>query len=533
MSPALQDGFGLATVAGVPLPALVALAVAVSAALVMAYTRMGIRLLAIGSLRSAATRAGVRVDRFVLVLFAAVGALAGLAGFLDLARFATTTVSGHTLDPLAAAAAAVIGGTAISGGRVSILGAVAGALLAVILQSGLVIVGLPAFYQQITIGLDLDRSGRGAPVAKPAAGVGLIVRPLSVLVVGLVLAIAACGGSGGAADGGGPIRIVGVTGNASDPFWISLHCGAQAAARRAGVELSWSTSTTSDATVLAQNLKTQTLKRPDGVVVAPFASSAFVSPVRRLMRDGVPVAVVGGADLDRPRALPGVPDLPSDQLHVTGRADGARRCAVPESSGSSGGFPGWISRRCASIRSSPRWPRRTLRWSLCRSSTRRSTRPRRRRSSGAWLVAHPDLKAIWAVSGPAAQGAVAAVAAARPDGQVRIYAYDATPYRGGSAQARRDLSAHRPVSASAGGAGGRGARALPAAPKRTGPRARGPAPVRRRRQSRPHAGERRLARGPTLRLPDEVLSEHQLTCRAWPSAPARRRPPEGRHAVKR
>ena len=150
--PSLQDGFGLATMAGVPLPALVALAVAASAAMAMAYTRMGIRLLAIGSLRSAATRAGVRVDRFVVGLFTTVGALAGLAGFLDLARFATTTVSGHTLDPLAAAAAAVIGGTAISGGRVSILGAVAGALLAVILQTGLVIVGLPAFYQQITIG---------------------------------------------------------------------------------------------------------------------------------------------------------------------------------------------------------------------------------------------------------------------------------------------------------------------------------------------------------------------------------------------
>jgi len=172
VSPALQDGFGLATVAGVPLPALVALAVAVSATLVMTYTRMGIRLLAIGSLRSAAARAGVRVDRFVLVLFAAVGALAGLAGFLDLARFATTTVSGHTLDPLAAAAAAVIGGTAISGGRVSILGAVAGALLAVILQSGLVIVGLPAFYQQITIGLVLIAAVAGHQWRNPRLELG-------------------------------------------------------------------------------------------------------------------------------------------------------------------------------------------------------------------------------------------------------------------------------------------------------------------------------------------------------------------------
>ena len=45
----------------------------------------------------------------------------------------------------------------------------------------------------------------------------------------------------------------------------------------------------------------------------------------------------------------------------------------------------------------------------------------------AWIIAHPDLKAIWAVSGPAAQGAVAAVQQRGLTGRVRIYAYDATP----------------------------------------------------------------------------------------------------------
>jgi ribose transport system permease protein len=121
----------------------------------LSYTRIGTRLLAIGSLRASAERAGVRVDRFVFVLFVVVGAMAGLAGFIDLSRFASTTVSGHTLDSLAAATAAVIGGTAIMGGRISVIGTVWGALLAVILQAGLVVVGLKSFYQQIAIGLVL------------------------------------------------------------------------------------------------------------------------------------------------------------------------------------------------------------------------------------------------------------------------------------------------------------------------------------------------------------------------------------------
>ena len=151
----LQSSFGLATIADVPLAALVAVAVAVLAGLVLSYTRIGTRLLAIGSLRASAERAGVRVDRFVFVLFTVVGAMAGLAGFIDLSRFASTTVSGHTLDSLAAATAAVIGGTAIMGGRISVIGTVWGALLAVILQAGLVVVGLKSFYQQIAIGLVL------------------------------------------------------------------------------------------------------------------------------------------------------------------------------------------------------------------------------------------------------------------------------------------------------------------------------------------------------------------------------------------
>jgi ribose transport system permease protein len=151
----LQQSFGLSTIAWVPLPAVVALIVALIAWLVLHFTRAGLRLLAIGSLRASAERAGLRVERFGFVLFTIVGAAVGLAGFIDIARFASTTVSGHQLDGLAAATAAVIGGTAIAGGRVSVTGAVLGALLAVVLQVGLVILGLQPFYQQIAVGVVL------------------------------------------------------------------------------------------------------------------------------------------------------------------------------------------------------------------------------------------------------------------------------------------------------------------------------------------------------------------------------------------
>jgi ribose transport system permease protein len=148
----LQSNFGIAKVAGIPAPALVAAVIAVVLWQVLHRTRFGLRTIAIGSARDAVLRAGVLVWRQQVVLFMIAGALAGLAGFLDLVRFDTTNIGGHTTDALAAIGAAVIGGASLRGGRASVGGAVIGVALAVILQTGLIVAGLSAFYQTIAIG---------------------------------------------------------------------------------------------------------------------------------------------------------------------------------------------------------------------------------------------------------------------------------------------------------------------------------------------------------------------------------------------
>jgi ribose transport system permease protein len=150
--PQLQSGFGLAKVAGVPLAFIVSLVAGGVLWFLLRRTRLGLRTLALGSSREAAIRAGVPAAKTLLVLFVLVGALVGVAGFIDFSRFATTNVGGHQTDALAAIAGVVIGGGSLFGGRVSIPGAVLGALLAVILQTGLIIQGLQPFYQQIAVG---------------------------------------------------------------------------------------------------------------------------------------------------------------------------------------------------------------------------------------------------------------------------------------------------------------------------------------------------------------------------------------------
>jgi ribose transport system permease protein len=151
----LQTDIGLRTFGVVPLPSVVALAALVVLWAVVRYTRYGLRIQGIGSSRAAAERAGVRVRANLISLTILAGGLAGIAGFIDLTRFGSTSLAGHPNDALNAVTAVVIGGTLLEGGYISVIGTLWGACLAVILETGLVISGVSAFWQLIVVGVVL------------------------------------------------------------------------------------------------------------------------------------------------------------------------------------------------------------------------------------------------------------------------------------------------------------------------------------------------------------------------------------------
>ncbi len=152
----LQSSFGNLSIAGIlPLPAAVALVVCLMLWFIMRRTRFGLHVVAIGTSAEAARRAGLNVPRITLKLFMLAGGLAGLAGFLTIARFSTTDLADGATEPLAAIAAAVIGGTSLFGGNASVGGAIVGALLPVVLASGLVVLNVSTYYQQVAIGVIL------------------------------------------------------------------------------------------------------------------------------------------------------------------------------------------------------------------------------------------------------------------------------------------------------------------------------------------------------------------------------------------
>ncbi len=148
----LVSNVGIGRLLGIPYLVLIALAVAIVFGILLAQTRFGRYTYAIGSNEEAVRRAGVGVDRHLILVYALAGTLSGLAGFMNLARFGTTTIGGHATDNLNAIAAVVIGGTSLFGGIGSILGTLFGVFIPAVLQNGFVIVGVQAFWQQVAVG---------------------------------------------------------------------------------------------------------------------------------------------------------------------------------------------------------------------------------------------------------------------------------------------------------------------------------------------------------------------------------------------
>jgi len=136
----------------IPYLVLIAATVALVFGIILAQTRFGRYTYAVGSNAEGVRRSGVDVDRHLLKVYALGGTCAGLAGFLSLARFGTTSIGGHSTDTPDAIAAIVIGGTSLFGGVGTILGTVVGVFIPAVLRNGFVIVGVQPFWQQVAVG---------------------------------------------------------------------------------------------------------------------------------------------------------------------------------------------------------------------------------------------------------------------------------------------------------------------------------------------------------------------------------------------
>jgi ribose transport system permease protein len=148
----MNETIGFGSLFGIPWPVVIAVTIALFAWLVLSQTRVGLATYAVGSNREAARRAGVPVNRLLVTVFIVMGLCASVAAIIDMSRFTTVPIAGYSNTALAAIAAVIIGGTSLFGGRGSIPGTVIGVMIPVVLLSGLVILGVDPFWQNIVIG---------------------------------------------------------------------------------------------------------------------------------------------------------------------------------------------------------------------------------------------------------------------------------------------------------------------------------------------------------------------------------------------
>lgn len=140
---------------GIPVPVLALIGCALAMHALGRATRFGRYVFAMGGSPEAAQLAGIDTRRVTVWVFVAMGALAAVGGTLTAARLGAGTSSLGTLAELNVIAAAVIGGTSLSGGSGSVGGALLGAVIMQSLDNGMVLLGMSSALRQVAIGLIL------------------------------------------------------------------------------------------------------------------------------------------------------------------------------------------------------------------------------------------------------------------------------------------------------------------------------------------------------------------------------------------
>jgi ribose transport system permease protein len=137
---------------GVPVAFVVAVLLCVVLTVVFRRTRFGLMVRAIGSNDRAAAFSGIPARRIRFAALVLVGAMAGTAGMLTLAYFQSADPTLGSGLELLVIAAAIIGGTSLAGGRGTVVGALLGALIIAVINSGLVRFEVPANWTAFATG---------------------------------------------------------------------------------------------------------------------------------------------------------------------------------------------------------------------------------------------------------------------------------------------------------------------------------------------------------------------------------------------
>ncbi len=285
-----------------PVPVLVMVVMGLLTAVVLARTYLGRAMYAIGGNEEAARLSGLRVRRQKIAIYALSGLFAAVAGVVLASRLASAqpqAAQGYELDAIAAV---VIGGASLAGGVGKASGTLIGALILAVLRNGLNLLSVSAFWQQVVIGvvialavlLDSVRrkagAAPGAPAGSTSSGTGrkgpqALRYTLAAVVAAAVIAAVSLWNNGSS----GTSTKVGLSlSTLNNPFFVQMKEGAQAEARKAGVDLTV-TDAQNDASQQANQLQNFTSGNMGAVVVNPVDSDAIGPAARAANKADIPV----------------------------------------------------------------------------------------------------------------------------------------------------------------------------------------------------------------------------------------------------
>ncbi|GHC43350.1 ABC transporter permease/substrate-binding protein [Streptomyces flavofungini] len=287
-----------------PVPVIVMVAMGLITALILTRTYIGRSMYAIGGNEEAARLSGLRVKRQKIIIYALSGLFAAVAGIVLASRLVSAqpqAAQGYELDAIAAV---VIGGASLAGGVGKASGTLIGALILAVLRNGLNLLSVSAFWQQVVIGvvialavlLDTLRrkagagAGGGGAVGSTSSGSGgkgpqALKYTLAAVVAAAVIAAVSVFHSG---SSGTSTKIGLSLSTLNNPFFVQMKEGAQAEAKKAGVDLTV-TDAQNDASQQANQLQNFTSESMKAVIVNPVDSDAVGPAVRAANKADIPV----------------------------------------------------------------------------------------------------------------------------------------------------------------------------------------------------------------------------------------------------
>lgn len=144
---------GSGTVLGIPVPIIILFVILVITHILLNNSQLGRHIYALGGNEQAAIISGINVNKVKIFCYTYAGFLAALSGLILTGRIASGQPGlgvGYELDAIAAA---VIGGTSLSGGIGTVFGTISGALVIGVINNGMDLLNINMYWQQITKGL--------------------------------------------------------------------------------------------------------------------------------------------------------------------------------------------------------------------------------------------------------------------------------------------------------------------------------------------------------------------------------------------